>query len=186
MSWNHHLDVYQGSELRVDFFNRQKLIGFWLQSPPNWITLSKGDRMFNMSAEFMLAICKLTPVWKESASSPNVYMVHPPCVQVHPERYHPHRPHHIYAPWSSKLQFPNLSLISSGGIAQISSEWNVSECLGEGGFAIRASWCSLNQGWFLLQIYTVWRKYIDGATPKRWLSKGPIHGSCAIYFPGGV
>ena len=28
---------------------------------------------------------------------------------------------------------------------------------------------------------------VDGATP-RWLSKGshkPIHGSCAIYFPGG-
>ena len=32
--------------------------------------------------------------------------------------------------------------------------------------------------------YTVVK--VDGATPKRWLSKGhdkPIHGSCAIYFP---
>ena len=31
---------------------------------------------------------------------------------------------------------------------------------------------------------------VDGATPKRWrFVRGhdkPIHGSCAIYFPGGI
>ena len=31
---------------------------------------------------------------------------------------------------------------------------------------------------------------VDGATPKRWISKGghdtPIRGSCAIYFAGGI
>ena len=35
--------------------------------------------------------------------------------------------------------------------------------------------------------YTVVK--VDGATPKRWLNKGhdkPIHGSGAIYFPGGL
>ena len=35
--------------------------------------------------------------------------------------------------------------------------------------------------------YTVLK--VDGATPQRWHSKGhdkAIHGSCAIYFPGGI
>ena len=30
---------------------------------------------------------------------------------------------------------------------------------------------------------------VDGITPQRWLSRAldkPIHGSCAIYFPGGI
>ena len=38
-----------------------------------------------------------------------------------------------------------------------------------------------------MDIYTVVK--VDGATPKRCLVRGhdkPIHGSCAIYFPGGI
>ena len=30
---------------------------------------------------------------------------------------------------------------------------------------------------------------VDGITPQRWLSRAhdkPRHGSCAIYFPGGI
>ena len=53
-------------------------------------------------------------------------------------------------------------------------------------------------GWFTWELllmlfwnpstnYTVVK--VDGATPKGGLARGhdkPIHGSCAIYFPGGI
>ena len=46
----------------------------------------------------------------------------------------------------------------------------------------------------MAQTLNVWSIYtvvkVDGATPKRWrFVRGhdkPIHGSCAIYFPGGI